>query len=172
MPDAWPHPQPCVQVKKARKQVTTGAPKHSGLPCAMVLTAYRVRAPVRPTFVSPSPRLSACLPQGRHRLTRGLAPATGAPGPHAFAVRLRIARLTMRSRPSHPASRVVTTARTPLASRRDVVTIIMILRKTEDVYFSRGGLTGPSRDCPTGKSVARPNARIPRRDRHFFAERR
>ena len=39
MPDAWPHPQPCVQVKKARKQVTTGQPKQSGTPCAMVLAA-------------------------------------------------------------------------------------------------------------------------------------
>jgi hypothetical protein len=39
MPDAQPHPQPCVQMKKARKQVTTGRPKHSGIPRAMVLTA-------------------------------------------------------------------------------------------------------------------------------------
>ena len=30
------HPQPCVQVKKARKQVTTGTPKHSGIPCTTV----------------------------------------------------------------------------------------------------------------------------------------
>jgi hypothetical protein len=36
MPDAQPHPQPCVQWKKARKQVTTGEPKQSGIPCAMV----------------------------------------------------------------------------------------------------------------------------------------
>jgi hypothetical protein len=31
-----PHPQPCVQKKKARKQVTAGTPKRSGIPCAMV----------------------------------------------------------------------------------------------------------------------------------------
>src|SRR5215467_4881663 len=31
-----------------------------------------------------------------------LAPAIGAPGPHALAVRSRIARPTMHSRPSHP----------------------------------------------------------------------
>src|SRR5262249_46711527 len=30
------HPQPCVQWKKARKQVTTGTPKRSGIPRAMV----------------------------------------------------------------------------------------------------------------------------------------
>jgi hypothetical protein len=38
MPGAWPHPQPCVQRVKAHKlEVTTGRPKHSGIPCAMVL---------------------------------------------------------------------------------------------------------------------------------------
>jgi hypothetical protein len=44
----------------------------------MVLTSYVVLAPVRPAFVSPSLAL--------HRGT-SLAPATRAPGPHAFAVR-------------------------------------------------------------------------------------
>jgi hypothetical protein len=35
------HPQPCVQQRKARKQVTTGTPKQSGIPCAMVLRLIR-----------------------------------------------------------------------------------------------------------------------------------
>jgi len=38
MPDAPAHPQPCVQGRKAHKLVTTGSPKQSGTPCAMVLT--------------------------------------------------------------------------------------------------------------------------------------
>jgi hypothetical protein len=33
----WPHPQPRTQNKEARtSKVTTGWPKHSGTPCAMV----------------------------------------------------------------------------------------------------------------------------------------
>ena len=56
-----------------------------------------------------------------------MAPATRAPGPHAFAVRSRIARLTMRSRPSHPAVRSVTIGPTSLLSRRDGRTETYIL---------------------------------------------
>jgi hypothetical protein len=36
------HPQPRVQSKKAHELVTTGSPVHTGIPCAMVLTAYSV----------------------------------------------------------------------------------------------------------------------------------
>ena len=42
MPDAETHPQPCVQMKKARKQVTTGTSKQSDIPCAMVYGLYVV----------------------------------------------------------------------------------------------------------------------------------
>jgi hypothetical protein len=66
-----------------------------------------------------------------------LAPATRAPGPHAFAVRSRIARLTMRSRPSHPASTFGDDwPYAPLQSRRDAPINASIFRKTEDRYFS------------------------------------
>jgi hypothetical protein len=41
MPDARTHPQPCVQQRKARKQVTTGTPKRSGIPCASGLRLIR-----------------------------------------------------------------------------------------------------------------------------------
>jgi hypothetical protein len=34
-----------VQNKNARKLVTTGSPKHSGIPCAVVLTVSFVRSP-------------------------------------------------------------------------------------------------------------------------------
>jgi hypothetical protein len=44
------HPQPCVQVKKARKQVTTGPPKHSGLPCAIGFNGLYVLSPVYRAF--------------------------------------------------------------------------------------------------------------------------
>src|SRR5262249_29291871 len=48
---------------------------------------------------------------------RQLDASLGAPGPHVFAVRSGIARLTMHLRPSHPASRVVTFAKRPLSRR-------------------------------------------------------
>ena len=87
------HPQPCVQVKKARKQVTTGTPKQSGIPCAMVLR-----------LISCSPR-SAGLDSLRRPgfMTAGLDPSVGGPGPHDFAVRPRPA--------------LVCTARASIASR-------------------------------------------------------
>src|SRR6201999_4126201 len=109
----------------------------------MVLTAYVVRAPARPAFVSPSPA---------HHRSASLAPATRAPGPHAFAVRMVSHVLRYFASIASRAPRLVTTGRTPLLSRRDIVTIIIILRKTEAEYFSRNGLTGSPRDCPTGKS--------------------
>src|SRR5262249_48791547 len=53
-----PHPQPCVQWKKARKQVTTGTPKQSGTPCAMVYGLY-VLSPGDRAFLPPSPHGSS-----------------------------------------------------------------------------------------------------------------
>jgi hypothetical protein len=35
-----------MQSKKAYELVTTGSPKHSGIPCAMVLAAYSALSPV------------------------------------------------------------------------------------------------------------------------------
>jgi hypothetical protein len=40
MPVQRTHPQPCVQVKKARKQVTTGTSNDPTFPARLVLTAY------------------------------------------------------------------------------------------------------------------------------------
>jgi hypothetical protein len=82
MPARQSHPQPCVQVKKARKQVTTGTPKrrhslHDGL------TAYTC-----------SPWCTGLF--SHHRSTIRLAeldPSVGRSGPHDFAVRAGRARL-------------------------------------------------------------------------------
>jgi hypothetical protein len=41
-----------VQVKKAHELVTTGSPKHPGIPCAMVLTAYSALSLVIGRFVT------------------------------------------------------------------------------------------------------------------------
>ena len=66
---------------------------------------------------------------------RQLDASLGAPGPHVFAVRSGIARLTMHLRPSHPASRVVTFAKRPCRDGRRRLN--MISGKTKENYFCR-----------------------------------
>jgi hypothetical protein len=120
---------PACKIKSIRV-FTTGSSRTTGVPCAMVLTGYVVLAPVRPAFVSPS-----LVP---HR-DANLAPATGAPGPHAFAVRLCAARRTAHSRPSPPASTSVTT-RPPL-NRGGMGGGNHHFTKNGRDIFSRGGWT-------------------------------
>jgi hypothetical protein len=67
----------CVKNKKHTSVVTTGTPKHSGIPRAMVL-----RLP------SCSPRCAGLDSHRRLRIiARKLDASVGAPGPHDFAVR-------------------------------------------------------------------------------------
>jgi hypothetical protein len=49
MPVHETHPQPCVQLRKARKQVTTGTPHDPTFPAQWV-TAYDVLSPVSGLF--------------------------------------------------------------------------------------------------------------------------
>ena len=105
-------PQPCVQMKKARKQVTTGTPKRSGTPCAMVLR--RISRSPRCAGLFSHRRLARRVgPKGRHRQRARLDTSVGVPGPHDFVVRLIATRPAPITRPSHPAATSVTT-RTPL----------------------------------------------------------
>jgi hypothetical protein len=83
MPDARTHPQPCVQWKKARKQVTTGTPKQSGIPRANGVYGCSVLSPV----------LRACWPPSPQARRPRLDPSVGRSGPHGFAVRITSARL-------------------------------------------------------------------------------
>jgi len=110
------HPQPCVQVKKARKQVTTGPPKHSGLPCAIGFNGLSACSP-RCTGLCSHRRLA------NHHLAR-LDPSVGRSGPHALAVRCNNTRLLKLHRPSHLVSYVRDDASAPLVStrRRDIGT--------------------------------------------------
>jgi hypothetical protein len=75
MPVQRSHPQPCVQWKKARKQVTTGTPKTSGIPRAMVFGLWRALLGV-PGLIAP-----VTLPNVLAKLDLSV----GRPGPHAFA---------------------------------------------------------------------------------------
>jgi hypothetical protein len=67
----------CARQKVESTRVNTGTPKHSGLPCAMVLR-----------LIARSPR-SAGLDSLRRlpNIFGKLDPSVGGPGPHAFAVR-------------------------------------------------------------------------------------
>jgi hypothetical protein len=86
MPDASGTRSLACESKKAHEQVTTGTPKHFGIPCAMVLTA----APYSPRGAGlDSPRRAPLI-------IGALDPSVGGPGPHGLAVRFRIARPAMR----------------------------------------------------------------------------
>jgi hypothetical protein len=88
--------------KNARKQVTTGTPQQSGIPCAMVYGLWRT-LPGVPGSIAPvtSRNVSAKLDL-----------SVGRSGPHAFA-RPLVASLVSRRRPrpSHSAPRFVTIGR-------------------------------------------------------------
>jgi len=61
---------------KKQAAVTTGGPRHAGLPCAMVLAAY-TWSPRGPAWLPPS----SATRQAHHRQ---LGISTGMPGPHDF----------------------------------------------------------------------------------------
>jgi hypothetical protein len=90
--------------------------RSSGIPCAMVLTLIRALLGV-PGFLA---TVAQGVIQGIN--TRELSASIGAPGPHDFTS----ATMPPVKRPVRvhriPASHIVTTARTPLPLRRDVVT--------------------------------------------------
>src|SRR5262249_37742317 len=98
------HPQPCGRMKKARKQVTTGTPKQSGIPCAMVLRL--------PSCSRRSAGLDSLRPPGL--MTRGLIPASGdhdhTTSPSASSPRSS----AQPRRPSHPAAYVRDDREAPL----------------------------------------------------------
>jgi hypothetical protein len=109
MPDAFTHPQPCVQVKKARKQVTTGTPKQPALP-AQWFTAYLVLSPV-----------SGLDSHRRERIiSTHLTSASGSQDHTPSLVRVNLARPARPTRPSHPAANVRDDRDTPLLRRRDL----------------------------------------------------
>ena len=101
------HPQPCVQVKNARKQVTTGTPKQAGIPRAMVLR------------LASCSRRSAGLDSLRRPgfMTRGLIPASGDHDHTTSPSALGLRSSAQPGRPSHPAPRFVTIAKRPPGER-------------------------------------------------------
>jgi len=77
------HPQPRVRNKKARRVSHYRFTGQSGIPRTTVLTAYGALSPVTGLFCHRRLQITICE----------LDASVGASGPHAFAVRVRIARL-------------------------------------------------------------------------------
>jgi hypothetical protein len=102
------HPQPCVQSKKARKQVTTGSPRHPGTPCANGFNGFLRALPGdRACCHRPRAMRSHCrefMPASRHQ------DHTTSP-----SANLHI-RLMRRLRPPPPAPNVRDDRETPLCS--------------------------------------------------------
>jgi hypothetical protein len=71
------------QAKQTHELVTTGSPKHSDIPCAMVLTVSFVLSPVTGLFCHRRSQIITCE----------LDTSVGASGPHDFSVRASNVRL-------------------------------------------------------------------------------
>jgi hypothetical protein len=99
-------------VKEAHEQVTTGPAEITGIPCANGFNGFLRALPGEPGFFATvAPKKFA---------SQELDTSVGMSGPHDFAVRAqRHSSFRRRPRPSHPASRFVTIAHTPLLPRRD-----------------------------------------------------
>ena len=109
-------------------------------------TAYFVLSPARPG-------LFVTVARVMRSIIASLTPATGASGPHDFAVRVSHARQSQLSRPPHPTARFVTCA-TPLVGW-DARNTQVIWVKNEAEYFLR-------RDsCPSGQLAASENRSLP-----------
>ncbi len=108
---------------------------HTGLPCAVVYGLWRA-LPGEPCRLPPSsPRCS--------RIVANLAPAFGAPGPHAFARPPRAPLVSQHPRVHRsPASRLVTIAMRPSCWRRDADRMLPICRNCKKGYLRQIGTTG------------------------------
>jgi hypothetical protein len=93
-----PH-YPRAQKTKAHELVTTGSPKHSGIPCANGFDGFLRARPGDRALLSPS---SSAM---RSIVTK-LDISVGISGPHDFAVRSIVRSSGADKRPSHPASNV------------------------------------------------------------------
>jgi hypothetical protein len=130
----------CAKVESTRV-VTTGTPKQSGIPCAMVLTAY--------------PRaLVSGLDSHRRQpvIAASLIPASGDQDHTTSPSATCRARLAQPVRPSHPGPRFLTIAIRP-SRERNGASYRPIFISGKAKYFSWRGLTRIRKISPSGKSV-------------------
>ena len=140
---------PCAKVAKKNAHEHTGSAEAVRPSLRNGFTAYFVLSSARPG-------LFATVARVMRSIIASLTPATGASGPHDFAVRVSHARQSQLSRPPHPTARFVTCA-TPLLSGGTARNTQLIWVKNKAEYFSREGWTGfGAREviCPSGQLVA------------------
>ena len=127
-----PPPTASRGVKEAHEQVTTGRAENTGIPCANGFNGFLRALPGEPGFFATV--ISEKLASQEFDTSVGMS------GPHDFAVReLRHSSFRRRPRPSHPASRFVTIAHTPLLPRRDGASFGFDLPDgTRKIFFARG----------------------------------
>jgi hypothetical protein len=144
-------PQPRVRNKKAHELVTTGSPKQSGIPCAMVLTVSFALSLVTGLSCHHRPR-----DRSRTWHQRRDARTTRLRRPHR-RVRPRACDCTSRPtppRPPHPAPNVRDDRETPLLDGCGMArTIGLIWVSEKQKYFFRKDWTAFHEACPSGKSV-------------------
>jgi hypothetical protein len=151
-----PHPQPRVQMKKAHEQVTTGTPRSSGLPCAMVYGLFCALPGVHDLFSHRRPRNAKAL-------SANLAPAKGCQNHAASPSAPMLFVEPTPSRPPHPASRVVTIAIRPSHRGGTARTIRLILASEKQNFFLRAWLDRNFARGPDGQITLRRSRKNPRR---------
>jgi len=108
----------CVE-SRTHELVTTGTPKHSGIPCAMVYGLYAL-SPVSGLDSHRRLPIPACRARRADiAIPANLIPASGDQDHAISLVRIGRIRLTQPARPSHPASNVRDDRDTPLLWKRD-----------------------------------------------------
>jgi hypothetical protein len=138
-----------AKMKKHTSVVTTGSPDQSGLPCAMVLTAYFALSPV--TGLSCHRRLA--------ETSAKLDASVGASGPHDFAVRFKHDSSSALPRPPHPALYVRDDREPPLFRARDGGGCRSDLGQERTEIFLRKGLDRPNQvDGPQEFGLAAPGS--------------
>ncbi len=111
--------------------VTTGSPKRSGIPCAMVLTVSFVLSPAIGLFCRRYRYRSASI-VNRCDISVEMS------GPHDFAVRIRRIRPRRRLRPSHPAPNVRDDRETSLLVGAGFACSIAVSTKTHsEIFFQK-----------------------------------
>jgi hypothetical protein len=124
----------CAKSRKHTRVVTTGKPKHSGIPCAMALRF--------PSCSSRGPGFFAPVIGAMRKHPRQLDASVGAPEPHDFAVRIERCSSSAPIRPPHSEPNVRDDRDTPLPRGRNGAFLNLIWVNREPKYFFGQDWTG------------------------------
>jgi hypothetical protein len=135
MPGVWRTRSRACSVESTRVSHHR-SPKHSGIPCAMVLRLIRAL-----------PGVPGLIASVTREIVHGLDPSVGRSGPRDFAVRVDAARLPAPTRPSHPAPTSVTIAIRPSDRVRNAEKLRLICASDKAKYFWIWGWTRRANHC-------------------------